>query len=39
MYCGHPPDAFDDYAWRDVSIFMEALPAIWQNMNPTPQTQ
>lgn len=34
MYCGHPPDALDDYPWRDVSALMEALPVIWENMNP-----
>jgi len=36
MYCGHPPDAIEDYSWRDVSAFMDAVPAIWEHMNPTP---
>ena len=28
MRYGHPPDAIDDYAWRDVELFLEAWPAI-----------
>lgn len=34
MYCGHPPEAIDEYALADVQAFLAALPSIWSNMNP-----
>jgi hypothetical protein len=33
MWAGHSPDDIDEYAWADVQVFMESLPAIWANMN------
>lgn len=34
MYCGHHPDAIDDYSLKDIRLFGEALPVVLETVNP-----